>query len=174
MRASPKPAGSFFLFLHRELTNRLTLCKHILLNISVPFSHIVAHLDACSNNARAIAEHKKFLEGKEFGQKSGAPEKMSKIVSNEFAAKWIQTAEQILHAKNSKPRGSLPLPLPTKSSTGLVQATAARKFAPPKKIFVMKRFQNIQGKMTRADMFRDAAPASTTTAATETDAAATQ
>ena len=133
-------------------------------------------LKFCSNNARAIAAHKKFLEGKEFGQKSGAPEKMSTIVSNEFAAKWIQTAEQILHAKNSKPRGSLPLPLPTKSLTGLVQATAARKFAPPKKVFVMKRFQNIQGKMTRADMFRDAAPSSATTAAVtaEADASATQ
>ena len=134
-------------------------------------SHIAVPLYNCSNNERAIAAHKKFLEGKEFGQKSGAPEKMSSIVSNEFAAKWIQTAEQILHAKNSKPRGSLPLP--TKSSTGQVQATAARKFAPPKKIFVMKRFQNIAGKMTRADMFRDAAPA-TTTAAAEADAAATQ
>ena len=97
------------------------------------------------------------LHTRTFGKVSDEPTPCSKIISNSYQHEWIKQATKIIETQPLKRKGALPLPVPTKASLG--QAQAARKFAPPKKVFVLKRFQNIPGKMDHSEMHREFIPA---------------
>jgi hypothetical protein len=110
------------------------------------------------------------LELRTFGKPSDVPTPVSNIISNAYQAEWVKKASKIMETNPVKPKGALPLPVPTKASLG--QAQSARKFAPTKKVFVLKRFQNIPGKMTYEDMHREFIPAAQREAQAKAAAAA--
>ena len=119
--------------------------------------HDARIVPASANARKARDDAQLCLHERTFGKKSDKPTPVGNVVANAYQADWMRKATKILEENPNKPKGALPLPVPTKASLG--QAQAARKFAPPKKVFVLKRFQNIPGKMDRAEMYREFIPA---------------